>query len=165
MRRLLPLLAFLALAWAQSPAYPENALGIGYGEKGLALQAGLLLPLAPLGIETGLDLWAFLPDLDPGRLEARALLKASLFPGLVLLDRYLTLGLGLDLRLPFGLHLGPAASLDLEGAALSLFLAPGYQGGFHLAWGVGLRVYLDPLALEASAADGNRFLLSLLYLF
>ncbi len=165
MRPLLPFLVFLALAWAQSPAYPENALGAGYGEKGFTLQGSFLLPLSPLGIETGLDLWASLPSLNPVRLEGRALLKANLLPGLVFLDQYLSLGLGLDLRYPFGLHLGPLASLDLGGAALSLFLAPGYQGGFHLAWGVGLRAYLDPLALEASAMDGNRFLLSLLYLF
>lgn len=165
MRRVLALVCLLTLAWAQSPAYPENAFGVGYGEKGLALQGNLVLPLSPLGIETGLDLWAFLPSLNPARLEGRALLKANLLPGLVFLDRYLSLGMGLDLRYPFGLHLGPVASLDLGGAALSLGLGLGYQGGLHLAFGAGLRAYLDPLALELSASDQNLFLLSLLYLF
>ncbi|WP_022799089.1 hypothetical protein [Thermus islandicus] len=163
MKRLFPLLGLaLGLALAQAPAYPENTLGLGFSpDRGLYLQGSALLPFSPLGVDTGLDAQV---RLGPSP-EAYALLKANLFPGLVLLDLYTSVGLGLDLRYPFGAHLGPLASVELPGGALSLGLGVGYQGGFHLAWGTGFRLYLEPLALEVSASDRYPFLLALLYLW
>jgi len=81
MKRLLALLALaLGLALAQAPAYPENTLGLGYSpEKGPYLQGSALLPFNPLGLDTGVDLQILLAQ-SP---EAYALLKANLFPGLV----------------------------------------------------------------------------------
>ncbi|WP_243031694.1 bioflim formation protein [Thermus altitudinis] len=163
MKRLIPF-TFLALslALAQAPAYPENTLGLGYAPgKGLYLQGGALLPFSPLGIDTGLDLQVLLSQ-NP---EVLAFFKANLFPGLVLADLYASVGLGLDLRYPFGVHLGPVVSLEVPGGALSAYGGLGYQGGFHLAWGAGFRLYLEPLALEVSASDRYPLLLSLLYLW
>jgi len=114
-----------------------------------------------LGIDTGLDLQALLSQ-NP---EVFALFKANLFPGLVLADLYTSVGLGLDLRYPFGVHLGPVVSLEVPGGALSAYGGLGYQSGFHLAWGAGFRLYLEPLALEVSASDRYPFLLSFLYLW
>jgi len=163
MKRLLATLGLLlGLALAQAPAYPENTAGFGYApDKGFYLQGSLVLPFSPLGIDTGLDAQVLLSQ-NP---EVYALLKANLFPGLVLGDFYASFGLGLDLRYPFGVHLGPLASVELPGGALSGFLGLGYQGGFHLAWGAGFRLYLEPLALEVSSSDRYPFLLALLYLF
>ncbi|GAA5335069.1 MULTISPECIES: bioflim formation protein [Thermus] len=164
MKRALAFLFLLGLALAQAPAYPENTLGVGYApDKGAYLQGSLLLPFNPLGIDTGLDAEALLSP-SP---EVYALLKANLFPGLVLGDFYTSLGLGLDLRYPLGAHVGPVASLELPGGALSGTLGLGYQtgSGLHLAWGLGLRLYLEPIALEAATSDRFPFRLSLLYLF
>ncbi|MFD3006473.1 bioflim formation protein [Thermus tengchongensis] len=163
MKRTLALLALLlGFSLAQAPAYPENALGLGYApERGVYLQGSLLLPFSPLGIDTGLDAQVLLSQ-NP---EVYALLKANLFPGLVLMDLYTSVGLGLDLRYPFGVHLGPVVSLEVPGGALSAYGGLGYQSGFHLAWGAGFRLYLEPLALEVSASDRYPFLLSLLYLW
>ncbi|ETN89462.1 hypothetical protein [Thermus sp. NMX2.A1] len=163
MKRLVaPFLLALSLALAQMPAYPENTLGIGYApDKGVYLQGSTLLPFSPLGIDTGLDLQALLSQ-NP---EVFALFKANLFPGLVLADLYTSVGLGLDLRYPFGAHLGPVVSLEVPGGALSAYGGLGYQSGFHLAWGAGFRLYLEPLALEVSASDRYPFLLSFLYLW
>lgn len=163
MKRLLALLSLaLGLALAQTPAYPENTLGLGYSpEKGFHLQASALLPFSPLGIDTGADLQLRLAP----PLEGQLLLKANLFPGLVLADLYTSAGLGLDLRYPFGVHLGPVVSVEVPGGALSGTLGLGYQNGLHLAWGAGFRLYLEPLALEVSASDRYPFLLSLLYLW
>ncbi|VCU54248.1 hypothetical protein TTHN1_02057 [Thermus thermophilus] len=165
MKRLLALLALaLGLALAQAPAYPENTLGLGYSpEKGPYLQGSALLPFNPLGLDTGVDLQILLAQ-SP---EAYALLKANLFPGLVVESLFASVGLGLDLRYPFGAHVGPVASLELPGGALSGTLGLGYQtgSGLHLAWGAGFRLYLEPLALEVSASDRYPFLLSLLYLW
>ncbi len=152
----------LGLALAQAPAYPENALGLGYAPgQGVYLQGGVLLPFSPLGIDTGLDAHLLLRANPQGQL----FLKANLFPGLVLEGLYTSIGLGLGLRYPFGIHLGPVASLEVPGGALSLGLGLGYEGGFHVAYGVGFRAYLEPLALEASLSDRFPLLLSLLYLF
>ncbi|QWK23038.1 bioflim formation protein [Thermus scotoductus] len=163
MKRLVALsLLALSLALAQMPAYPENTLGLGYApDKGVYLQGSALLPFSPLGIDTGLDVQALLSQ-NP---EVFALFKANLFPGLVLADLYTSVGLGLDLRYPFGAHLGPVVSLEVPGGALSAYGGLGYQSGFHLAWGAGFRLYLEPLALEVSASDRYPFLLSFLYLW
>lgn len=163
MKRLVALsLLALSLALAQMPAYPENTLGLGYApDKGVYLQGSALLPFSPLGIDTGLDVQALLLQ-NP---EVFALFKANLFPGLVLADLYTSVGLGLDLRYPFGAHLGPVVSLEVPGGALSAYGGLGYQSGFHLAWGAGFRLYLEPLALEVSASDRYPFLLSFLYLW
>lgn len=111
MKRLLILGLLLSLALAQAPAYPENTAGLGYApDKGLYLQGSLVLPFSPLGIDTGLDAQVLLAQ-NP---EVHALLKANLFPGLVLGDFYTSLGLGLDLRYPFGVHLGPLVSLGSQ---------------------------------------------------
>jgi len=161
-RLLLTLGLLLGLALAQAPAYPENTAGFGYSpDKGFYLQGSLVLPFSPLGIDTGLDAQVLLSQ-SP---EVHTLLKANLFPGLVLGDFYTSFGLGLDLRYPFGVHLGPLVSLEVPGGALSGFLGLGYQAGFHLAWGAGFRLYLEPLALEVSASDRYPFLLALLYLW
>ncbi|WP_038049212.1 hypothetical protein [Thermus caliditerrae] len=163
MKRTLALLALLlGFSLAQAPAYPENTLGLGYTPgKGVYLQGSALLPFSPLGLDTGLDAQVLLS----GSPEAYALLKANLFPGLVLMDLYTSVGLGLDLRYPFGVHLGPVVSLEVPGGAISGALGLGYQNGLHLAWGAGFRLYLEPMALEASASDRYPFLLSLLYLW
>jgi len=165
MKRLFALLGLaLGLALAQAPAYPENTLGLGYApDRGFYLQGSALLPFSPLGLDTGLDAQVLLSQ-SP---EAYALLKANLFPGLVVEGLFASVGLGLDLRYPFGAHLGPLASLELPGGALSLGLGLGYQAGagLHLAWGAGFRLYLEPLALEVSASDRYPFLLFLLYLW
>ncbi|WP_337844501.1 bioflim formation protein [Thermus sp.] len=162
MKRLFGALLLLALALAQTPAYPETAFGLGYApDRGVYLQGGVLLPFSPLGLDTGLDLEALL---DPSP-EGEALFKANLFPGLVVEGLYASLGLGLDLRYPFGVHLGPLFSLELPGGALSARLGLGYQGGLHLVYGLGLRFYLEPLALEVALSDRYPFRLSLLYLF
>ena len=157
MKRLFALLGLaLGLALAQAPAYPENTLGLGYApDRGFYLQGSALLPFSPLGLDTGLDAQVLLSQ-SP---EAYALLKANLFPGLVVGGLFASVGLGLDL--------GPLASLELPGGALSLGLGLGYQAGagLHLAWGAGFRLYLEPLALEVSASDRYPFLLSLLYLW
>lgn len=151
----------LGLALAQGPTYPENTFGLTYApESGLFLQGSALLPFTPLGVETGLEAQLLL-----SLTEAYALFKANLLPGLVVMDLYTSLGLGLDVRWPFGLHLGPLVSFELPGSALWLSGGAGYQEGFHLAWGAGFRVYLDPLALEVSATDRYPFALSLLYLW
>lgn len=146
MKRLFALLGLaLGLALAQAPAYPENTLGLGYApDRGFYLQGSALLPFSPLGLDTGLDAQVLLSQ-SP---EAYALLKANLFPGLVVEGLFASVGLGLDLRYPFGAHLGPLASLELPGGALSLGLGLGYQAGagLHLAWGAGFRLYLEPLA-------------------
>ncbi len=127
MKRLFALLGLaLGLALAQAPAYPENTLGLGYApDKGFYLQGSALLPFNPLGIDTGLDAQVLLSQ-SP---EVYALLKANLFPGLVLADLYTSLGLGLDLRYPFGVHLGPVASVEVPGGALSLGSASATRRG------------------------------------
>ena len=123
MKRLFALLGLaLGLALAQAPAYPENTLGLGYApDRGFYLQGSALLPFSPLGLDTGLDAQVLLSQ-SP---EAYALLKANLFPGLVVEGLFASVGLGLDLRYPFGAHLGPLASLELPGGALSLGLGLG----------------------------------------
>ena len=156
-------LFLLSLALAQGPVYPENTLGLTYAPDGgrFFLQGSAALPFTPLGIDTGLEAQLLLS----GSPSAYALFKANLFPGLVLRDLYTAVGVGLDLRWPLGVHLGPLVSFELPGSVLWLSGGVGYQAGLHLAYGAGLRVYLDPLAVEVSATDRYPFALSLLYLW
>ena len=106
MKRLFALLGLaLGLALAQAPAYPENTLGLGYApDRGFYLQGSALLPFSPLGLDTGLDAQVLLSQ-SP---EAYALLKANLFPGLVVEGLFASVGLGLDLRYPCLLYTSPS---------------------------------------------------------
>jgi hypothetical protein len=172
MKRTLPLLTLLfGLAFAQVPTYPENTAGLGFTVgKNLGVQAGINLPL--LGFDTGIDLE--LNPLAPGGLEAWTLSRLNLIPALVVADLSMSVGVGLDLRYAakngasapsFGAYLGPAATLELPGSALSAYVGLGYQGGLSLAWGLGFRAYLDPIALEIALSDRYWLKLSALYLW
>ncbi|PZA06309.1 MULTISPECIES: bioflim formation protein [unclassified Meiothermus] len=166
MKRMLATLTVLAgLAAAQAPAYPENTVGVGYGfNRGLTLQGSLGLPFSPLGIDTGLDVEAILPNAP----SVWVLAKANLLPALTVGDLPMSVGLGLDLRYinsGFGIHLEPLATLEVPGGAISASLGLGYQDGFHLAYGLGARFYLDPVALEAATSDRYPLKISLLYLW
>lgn len=163
MKKLLLLLTMLVgLAMAQTPAYPENTFGVGYTfGQGLGGQVSLVLPFAPLGLDTGLDLeGTYGTDL-----RLNALTKINLLPALTLADLSLSVGLGVQARYPLGIHLGPVASLEIPGGVISAFGGLGYQEGFHTAWGLGLRLYLDPLALEFASSDRYDFKMALLYLW
>ncbi|MCS7058280.1 MAG: bioflim formation protein [Meiothermus sp.] len=171
MKRVFALLAVVVgLALAQVPAYPENTVGVGYGVgRGLILQGSTGLPLSPLGIDTGLDFEAIVPT-SFDNLEVWALFKLNLFPALVVADLPLSAGLALDLsyntqsRL-LGLHLGPIASLEIPGGALSGYVGLGYEGGFNLAYGLGGRLYLEPIALEVGLSDRYPLKVALVYLW
>ncbi|WP_027881892.1 hypothetical protein [Meiothermus rufus] len=171
MKQLLALLTLvLGLAFAQAPAYPENTLGVGFGiGRGLVAQGSLGLPFSPLGIDTGLDLEAIVPT-SFNALEVWALFKANLLPALSVADLSLSAGLGLDLSFNtvgslFGFHLGPVASLEIPGGAISGYLGLGFKGGFSLAYGLGGRLYLDPVALEVATSDRYPIKIALLYLW
>ncbi|WP_026234518.1 hypothetical protein [Calidithermus timidus] len=172
MKRILPLLTLLCgLVFAQVPAYPENTAGLGFTVgKNLTVQAGFNLPL--LGLDTGLDLE--LNPLAAGGVEVWTLSRLNLIPALVVGDLSMSVGAGLELRYAakngatapsFGAHLGPTATLELPGSALSAYVGLGYQGGFSLAYGVGFRAYLDPIALEIALTDRYWLKLSALYLW
>ncbi|AWR85703.1 hypothetical protein [Meiothermus taiwanensis] len=171
MQRLLALLVLVVgLALAQAPAYPENTVGVGFGiGRGLMLQGSAGLPFSPLGIDTGLDVEVIVPT-SFDALEVWALLKANLLPALTVADFSLSAGLGLDVSFNtvgnvFGLHLGPVASLEIPGGAISGYLGLGIEGGFNLAYGLGGRLYLDPVALEVGLSDRYPFKIALLYLW
>ncbi len=171
MRRLIALLTLVVgLAFAQAPAYPENTVGVGFGiGRGLMVQGSLGLPFSPLGIDTGLDLEVIVPT-SFDAVEVWALLKANLLPALTVADLSLSAGLGLDLSFKttgsiFGLHLGPVASLEIPGGAISGYVGLGIEGGFNLAYGLGGRLYLDPVALEVATSDRYAFKIALLYLW
>ncbi|RDI96124.1 bioflim formation protein [Meiothermus sp. QL-1] len=171
MRRIVALAALIVgLAFAQVPTYPENTVGLGYGVgRGLVLQAGAALPFSPLGIDTGLELELIVPTTF-NNFEAWALFKANLLPALTLADLSLSAGLGLDLSYNtqnsvFGLHLGPLASLEIPGGAVSGYLGLGFKGGFSLAYGLGGRLYLEPIALEVGLSDRYPLKVALLYLW
>lgn len=181
MKRLLALLTLIAgLAFAQVPAYTENTVGIGFGiARGFALdgstrpaiviQGSALLPFSPLGIDTGLDAELIVPTAFSGA-EVWALFKANLLPALTLGDLPFSVGLGLDASYNtfggvFGTHLGPLATVEIAGGAISGYLGLGYEGGFNLAYGLGGRLYLDPVALEVALSDRYPLKLAILYLW
>jgi len=165
---------FLGLALASAPAYPENSVGLGYvyptaGE----LTAGLVLPFAPMGMETGLDLEVRYP-----RLGVSAAGKILLLPSLTVGGQFVSVGLYSELRYAdpgsFGGYLGGNFSLELpqmgpvEGA-LSGQLGLGYfpKGSWtsFFGYGLGLRLYYDPVALELATNDRDLFRASLLFLW
>lgn len=171
MKRLFAVLILsIGMAFAQAPAYPENTVGVGFGiGRGLMVQGSMGLPFSPLGIDTGLDMEVIVPT-SFDAVEAWALLKANLLPALTVADLSLSAGLGLDLSFNtmgsiFGLHLGPVASLEIPGGAISGYLGLGIEGGFNLAYGLGGRLYLDPVALEVGVSDRYPFKIALLYLW
>jgi len=171
MKRLFALLTVvLGLAFAQAPAYPENTVGVGFGiGRGLMVQGSLGLPFSPLGIDTGLDLEVIVPS-SFDSVEVWALVKANLLPALTVADLSLSAGLGIDLSFNtvgsvFGFHLGPVASLEIPGGAISGYVGLGLEGGFNLAYGLGGRLYLDPIALEVGISDRYPFKIALLYLW
>lgn len=172
MKRILPILTLLlGLAFAQVPAYPENTAGLGFTVgKSVTVQAGVNLPL--LGFDTGIDVE--LNPLAPGGFEFWSLSRLNLIPALVVGDLSMSVGAGFDLRYAakngatapsFGAHLGPTATLELPGSALSAYVGLGFQDGFSLAYGLGFRLYLDPLALELALTDRYWLKLSALYLW
>ncbi len=171
MKRLFALLTLVVgLAFAQAPAYPENTVGVGFGiGRGLMVQGSLGLPFSPLGIDTGLDLEVIVPT-SFDAVEVWALLKANLLPALTVADLSLSAGLGIDLSFNtvgsvFGFHLGPVASLEIPGGAISGYVGLGFEGGFNMAYGLGGRLYLDPIALEVATSDRYPFKIALLYLW
>jgi hypothetical protein len=171
MKRLIALVTVLTgLALAQVPAYPENTVGIGFGiGRGLVLEGSTPLPFSPLGIDTGLDAEVIVPTAFNGA-EVWALFKADLLPALTLGDLPFSVGVGLDASFNtlsgiFGSHLGPLATVEIPGGAISGYLGIGYEGGFNLAYGLGGRLYLDPVALEVSVSDRYPLKLAVLYLW
>ncbi|MDX2004650.1 MAG: bioflim formation protein [Meiothermus sp.] len=178
MRRLLALLTLVTgLAFAQVPAYNENTVGLGFGisplnsgrPNMLIVQGSFGLPFSPLGIDTGLEVEGLVPTSFDG-IEIWAMVKANLLPALVVADLPLSVGLGLDLSFDtrasvFGTHLGPIATLEIPGGALSGYLGLGLEGGFNLAYGLAGRLYLDPVALELGLSDRYALKIAVLYLY
>lgn len=172
MKRLLALLTLLmGLGFAQVPAYSENTVGAGFAiGRGLVLQGSFGLPFSPLGIDTALEVEGIVPTSFDG-VEIWALAKANLLPALVLADFPLSVGLGLDTSYDtktnrVGVHVGPLATVEIPGGAISGYLGLGYKGGgSFLAYGLGGRLYLDPLALEVAISDRYALKLSVLYLW
>ncbi|GEM83935.1 bioflim formation protein [Meiothermus hypogaeus] len=171
MKRLVALLTLVVgFAFAQAPAYTENTVGVGFGVgRGLMAQGSLGLPFSPLGIDTGLDVEVIVPT-SFDNVEVWALFKANLLPALTVADLSLSAGLGVDLSFNtagslFGFHLGPVASLEIPGGAISGYVGLGLEGGFNVAYGLGGRLYLDPVALEVGISDRYPFKVALLYLW
>jgi len=171
MKRLVALLILVVgFAFAQAPAYPENTVGVGFGiGRGLMVQGSMGLPFSPLGIDTGLDLEVTVPT-SFDSVEVWALVKANLLPALTVADLSLSAGVGLDLSFNtvgsiFGFHLGPIASLEIPGGAISGYVGLGIERGFNVAYGLGGRLYLDPVALEVATSDRYPFKIALLYLW
>jgi hypothetical protein len=170
MKRLMAIATLLiGFALAQTPAYPENTIGGGYafkfgGTGGFLIQGSTLLPFSPLGIDTGLDLEVALTD----KLSVWALIKANLLPALTVADLSMAVSLGLDLTYKndgFGVRLGPIATLEFPGLAFSAYTGIGFLNGFSFAYGLGGRLYLDPIALEVATSDRYDLKLAVLYLW
>lgn len=166
--------ARLVLLWAclnLTPAlavpsiFPEDAVfgALGYdgtpvGNLGLEL----VVPVRYLDVSVGLE--AYAPLTDPAVLGVRASGTALVFPAFGTTPP-LALGLGADAGYGpdgFSAHAGPLVGTDLLFSlrlplTVSLYLAPGYaaETGFSLAWGAGLRYYLegDAVALELVSSD------------
>jgi hypothetical protein len=171
MKRLLAILTLVAgLAFAQPPAYPENTVGVGFGiNRGLILQASTVLPFSPLGIDTGLDLEVIVPTTFDN-FEVWAMFKANVFPALVVADRSLSAGLAMDMSFNtlgsvFGFHLGPVASLEIPGGAISGYVGLGVERNFSIAYGLGARLYLDPIALQVAISDRYPIKIAVLFLW
>lgn len=174
MKRLLALFTLMVgLAFAQVPAYSENTAGLGFGiGSGFVLQGSFALPFSPLGIDTALEVEGIVPT-GFNNVEIWAMAKANLLPALVVADLPLSVGIGLDTSFNTnggiaGLHLGPLATVEIPGGAISGYLGVGYKGGpspSFLAYGLGGRLYLDPLALEIATSDRYTLKLSVLYLW
>ncbi len=176
MKRLWILLWTLAgLALASTPAYPENSAGLGYAHPGAGVfTLGVQLPAAPLGLDTGLDLEVRYP-----RLGVSATGKILVLPSLSVGGQFMAVGAFGELRYAdpgaYGGYLGGGFSWDLppmgpvEGA-LSAKLGVGYFPKGSLAaslfsYGLGLRLYYDPVALELATNDRDLFRASLLFLW
>jgi len=157
LRRTLPAaLAALSLVLAAPPAYPEPAVGGGYLHPGHALLvAQTPLPYQPAGMDSGASLYlAAGDDAARGALE----LGVLVFPGLTLGESYLDAGgfarvsayRGDKGEMGLGLWLGPRVSLEYPDPPVTLTLGVGlgYYGGLYLGYGLGLRAYLEPAAVE-----------------
>ena len=167
------LLAGLALASA--PAYPENAAGLGYTHPGAGVfSIGAVLPAAPLGLDAGVDL-----ELRYPRLGVSAAGKLLVLPSLTVGGQFMAVGVFTELRYAdpgrFGGYLGGGLSWDLppmgpvEGV-LSAQLGVGYFPKGSLlrslfSYGLGLRLYYEPVALELATNDRDLLRASLLYLW
>ncbi len=174
------MLVVLVLGWAlaSAPAYPENAFGVGYAypTAGVA-DLNLALPFAPLGMDTGLDL-----ELRYPRPGVSATAKMLVLPSLTVGRQFMAVGLYTELRYAyddpnhrFGGYVGGNFSWDLpplgpvEGV-LSGQLGLGYYPkgsllGSLVSYGLGVRLYHDPVALELATNDRDLFRASLLYLW
>jgi len=176
MKRLWIVVWMLAgLAWASTPAYPENSVGLGYAHPGAGtFTLGVQLPGGPLGLDTGLDL-----ELRYPRLGVSATGKVLVLPSLTVGGQFMAVGAFAELRYAdpgaFGGYLGGAFSWDLppmgpvEGA-FSGRLGVGYfpKGSLMssiFGYGLGLRLYYDPVALELATNDRDLFRASLLFLW
>ncbi len=176
MKRIIWGLLLWGIGLAVSPPFPENALGLGYRHPGAGVVvAGMALPFAPLGLESGASLYL---AADPDFKDLRGYLNLGVlvFPGLAVGPAFGEVGgfarldgvkdaSGAGLGLSFGL----AGGLELD-APLPLALyaqaGPGYLRGFRLAWGVGVRAYpAEALALELGADDRLGLYAALLYLW
>jgi hypothetical protein len=173
MKRLLAIATLLiGFSLAQVPAYPENTIGGGYAFKfglpsglgGFLVQGSTFLPFSPLGIDTGLDLEVALTE----QLSVWAMIKANLLPALTIADLSMAVSLGLDLTYKnggFGARFGPLATFEFPGFALSAYTGIGFLNGFSFAYGLGGRLYLDPLAIEVATSDRYDLKLAVLYLW
>jgi hypothetical protein len=176
MKRLWTVALLLAgLALASTPAYPENSVGLGYAHPAAGVfTLGALLPAAPLGLDTGVELEVRYP-----RLGVSATGKILVLPSLTVGGQFMAVGAFAELRYAdpgaFGGYLGGGFSWDLpplgpvEGA-LSGQLGVGYfpKGGLLpslVSYGLGLRLYHDPVALELVTNDRDLFRGSLLFLW
>jgi hypothetical protein len=91
-------------------------------------------------------------------------------PALTVADLSLSAGLGLDFSFntfssTFGTHLGPVASLEIPDGAISGYVGLGIENGFNVAYGLGARLYLEPIALEVATSDRYALKLAALYLW